>query len=187
MEVGGDSGAQRRPSKVVGMALLAIRMALTYAYWGFGTGTEGYGIDGGVSSFYDLSTMDTSNMHEMVGVGGDDAYGGDDDAAAACNGDDGDDGGGGDDRYHNQNMYYGDDQWRNNNNNNNNNGNDDDQVAAYDDECNADAAGDGSQRNLQYNDGGSRMDTGTCIRLGLGVAFLIVLGIIGRRRRMRTR
>jgi hypothetical protein len=168
------------------MALLAtlIGMALTYAYLGFGTGTGEYGIDGGVSSFYDF--VDDGYVEYAGGGGGgggDDAYGGDDDAAAAYNGDDGG-GGGGDDRYHNQNMYYGDDQWRNNNNNN---GNDDDQVAAYDDECNADAAGDGSQRNLQYNDGGSRMDTGTCIRLGLGVAFLIVLGIIGRRRRMRTR
>ena len=113
---GRNSGAIRKPSKVVGLALIVtlVGMATTYAYWGFGNKYEG---SSSITSYYDFF----DDGYVGGGGGGGDDDGNDDDAA-------------GDDRYHNQNMYYGDDNWRNRNNynydddnsNNNNNYADDD-------------------------------------------------------------
>jgi len=150
---GRNSGAIRKPSKVVGLALIVtlVGMATTYAYWGFGNKYEG---SSSITSYYDFF----DDGYVGGGGGGGDDDGNDDDAA-------------GDDRYHNQNMYYGDDNWRNRNNynydddnsNNNNNYADDDggnngnynnnynnYNAANDD---AAAAGDD-----QYNGYGNRRD-----------------------------
>lgn len=108
---GRKSGAIRKPSKVVGLALIVtlVGMAATYAYWGFGNKYEG---SSGISSYYDFF----DDGYDGGASAGDDVYYANDDAAAA-GGNANDDDAAGDDRYHNQNMYYGDDKWRNNNNN----------------------------------------------------------------------
>jgi len=143
---GRKSGAIRKPSRIVGLALIVtlVGMGLTYAYWGFG---NKYGGSGGISSYYDF-------LDDGYSGGDSNGSGGNDDVYYANGGNANDDDAAGDDRYHNQNRYYGDDNWRNQNNYNNNNA-----YAADDDggnngnsnyAANDDAAAAGDDR---YNNG----------------------------------
>ena len=134
---GKNSGAIRKPSKVVGLALIVTLagMATTYAYWGFGNKYEG---SSSITSYYDFF-----DDGYVGGGGGDDAYSGNDDDAA------------GDDRYHNQNMYYGDDNWRNRNNYNYDDDNNNNNNYADDDGGNNGNNNDNNNNNYADDDGGN--------------------------------